>query len=60
MTSLGNLLWIVVGALVYFMMREGGGCCGGGHDDSHESNKKTLTDQSQGNVKENPRGGCCG
>ncbi len=61
MTSLGSLLLIVaIGALVYFMMQKGGGCCGGGdHDEGHGSHKK-LDDHSQGNDKEQPRGGCCG
>ncbi len=61
MTSLGSLLWIVgIGALIYFMVQKGGGCCGGSHDEDHGPHKKELGDHTQGNGKDQPRGGCCG
>jgi hypothetical protein len=61
MTSLGSLLWIAVfGVFLFFMMKKGGGCCGGGHDKGPGSDKKELGDHTQGNDKEQPRGGCCG
>jgi hypothetical protein len=61
MTSLGSLLWIVaIGALGYFMMQKGGGCCGSSHDKGPRSDKKELGDHTQGNDKDQPRGGCCG
>jgi hypothetical protein len=60
MTSLGSLLWIVaIGAVFFMMTRKGGGCCGGGHDKGHGSPKE-LDDHSQGDGKEQPKGGCCG
>ena len=61
MTSLGSLLWIVaIGAIFFMMTRKGGGCCGGGHNKSPGSDKKELGDHTQGNGKDQPRGGCCG
>lgn len=63
MTSLGSLLWIVaIGAIFFMMTRKGGGCCGSGHDRNRDygSDMKELGDHTQGNDKDQPRGGCCG
>ncbi|MBW1894831.1 MAG: hypothetical protein JRI91_14225 [Deltaproteobacteria bacterium] len=60
MTSIGSLLWIVaIGALFFMMTRKGGGGCGGGHDEGHGSPKKELG-HSQGDDKNQHKGGCCG